>query len=180
MAPDERLAAAWFGLGNALLRQANGDPQMIDEAIRSYRVAIHKSNEQTPWRKSARHNLELAQMMALDAPPPPKPIEVKPKQKNGDGKSDDKGEKKKDNVLVPIDPSGDLKPQDSNQLPKDGKSKSLASGGRLVVLPDRDVIIPLTPQQTLATLEQQAERIAGARREQRHPPGPAQLWTKDW
>ena len=40
--------------------------------------------------------------------------------------------------------------------------------------------LPLSPDDTLAALEREARRIAGARRGQRNPSGPASLSTKDW
>ena len=179
-APPERRARACFDLGNAILQQAQGDRQQLAEAVKAYRAALHLGDAQASWYKGARHNLELAQMLWLQSPD--KQVEVKrpPKSKPEKSKSEDKKPKEKDSVLVPVDPSKDFQASKSDHLPKDGKSETLSSGSVPVVLPDREQVAPLTPEQTLATLEQEAERIAAARRQQRSPAGPRQLSTKDW
>jgi Ca-activated chloride channel family protein len=178
--PGARQARAWFYLGNATLQQAGDDAGQLADAVKAYRAALFLLPAQSDLLVPARHNLELAQVRWLKAK------ERQPVKKTDPLKDPDKSKapnekdpKKTTTVLVPIDPIKNAKPEQSEDVPKDAKSKDVHAAG-LLVLPDVDKVVPIAPQTTSATLEKEARRIAEERRQQRHPTGPPRLTTKDW
>lgn len=180
-APADRQARAFFDLGNATLRQAGDDAGQLAHAVKAYRAALHLAESDAPWRDGARNNLELALLRlakARAATPPEKGQKPPPVQPKIDSKQPEGVGKKE--VLVPVDPTKEFKKERSDNLPKGPKSKSLESGAVPEVLPDRDQVVPLSPDATRATLAAEMERIAAARRQQFHPVGPAQISRKDW
>jgi len=180
--PIERRARACFDLGNALVQQAGDDPQQLADGIAAYRAALRLAEPQATWHKDVRHNLELAQLLWLQARvkhPEPKVVPEKKPQKPKNG-HEDKVAKNKENVLVPVDPTKDFKATTASDLPKGSKGQSLQSGPVPQVLPDKEQVRPLSPEQTLARLMKEAERIANARRKDRSPSGLVQPSTKDW
>ena len=181
-APSDRIARASFNLGNALVQQAGDSPQQLAEAVAAYRGCLHQPDLPVKLRSDARHNLELAQLLWLNAKAkqskdiePPKSNLDKPDYPKDDGKD----AKKESSQYVRVEPTAGARPQQADGAPtgKDGKS---VKAGALVVLPDEDKIISITPANTLATLEDHARRIAEERRRQRNSDGSANLSTKDW
>ena len=181
-APADRIARASFNLGNSLVQQGSDSPQQLAEAVAAYRGCLHQPDLPAKLRSDARHNLELAQLLWLQAKAkqsrdtvPPKDKPEKPIYPKGAGKDP----KKEGTQYVRVDPTVGAKPQQADDAPirKDGKS---AKAGVIVVLPDVEKLTPITPENTLATLEEHARRIAEARRRQRNPDAPATLSSKDW
>ncbi len=179
-APAERRARACFDLGNSLVKHADGDAREFGEAVAAYRAALHLADAAAPWRNSALHNLELAQLLLLKARKnQPEKNDVAKNKEKPKTTPEDKDGKKKDSAWAPVDPTKGFKVDDAKDGPKGSKSKSLFAGP-IDLLPDKGIVTPLSPEATLATLEQEARRIAAARRQQYNPPGPAQLSTKEW
>jgi hypothetical protein len=82
-------------------------------------------------------------------------------------------------VLVPVDPGQGFGQDNTAQGASGQKSEHLQTGA-ITVLPDSSTIMPRSPEDTLAALQQEARRIRDARRLQQNPPRPAHLTTKDW
>ena len=180
-APTERRARACFDLGNALVQHAGDDARLLAEAIAAYRAALIFAEGHAELRKGARHNLELAQMLWLKAREKNPETNVTPKKPPEKPKLDqkDKDPTKKGSVIVPVDPTQGFKEKKPGEVPKGNNAKNLFAGA-IEVLPDREQVVPLSPESSWATLAREAERIANARRQQRNPEGPPQLSTKDW
>ncbi len=185
-APPVRRAKACFDLGNSLLRQGSDDSAVKYRlAAEAYRACLLQPDLDADLRKDARHNLELAQVLWLQArakrpddpegnEPNPKPnAKSKTETKNGQG---DPAKASKDGVDSKGDPNG-TPSKDQGNAPQPGKQ---IATGPLQALPDDERIQPMSPQDLLLRLEREAQRIATARRAWRvqqsapHPDG------KDW
>jgi Ca-activated chloride channel family protein len=187
-APARRRAAACFDLGNSLLRQGGDEgAAKLRLAVEAYRACLLQPELDADLRKDARHNLELAQLLWLQAkakrPDDPEGTEPNPNPSRKDpAKSETKsgGDDPANPSKEPGDPKGDpngVGPKDQGNLPQ--ASKNVAQGP-LQVLPDDDKVLPLSPQELHLRLRREADRIAAARRAWRvqqstpHPVG------KDW
>jgi Ca-activated chloride channel family protein len=179
-APPERRARACFDLGNAIVKQADGSAEQLAEAVAAYRAALHLAEGKASWRADARHNLELAQLL-LNKARAENPEKVIPKAKPDKPKTDHEknGGKGQKSVLVPVDPGQGFGQDNTAQGASGQKSEHLQTGA-ITVLPDSSTIMPRSPEDTLAALQQEARRIRDARRLQQNPPRPAHLTTKDW
>ncbi|MBI1829887.1 MAG: hypothetical protein HYR84_00385, partial [Planctomycetes bacterium] len=178
-APPERRARAQFDLGNALL-QYGDDVNTLADAVTAYRACLatlRRSVGSEKLRGDARHNLELAQQLWHKAWQK-LPDELK-QPKNADKPDYPDPDKKDDGAFVEVKPAKGAKPQESADVPKGKKAKTLASE-TLQHLPDAEKVSPAALDVALATLEREARRIAAARREQRQPTGSANLTKRDW
>ena len=63
---------------------------------------------------------------------------------------------------------------------KSGEKSEHLQPGAIQVLPDTDKVMPRSPEQTLATLEEEARRIRDARRNLYNRGRLDNLSTKDW
>ncbi|MBM3996083.1 MAG: VWA domain-containing protein [Planctomycetes bacterium] len=172
-APPERRARANFDLGNALV-QFGDDVNTLADAVAAYRACLKQPGN---LRADARHNLDLAQQLWYKAWQ--KLPEALKQPRNADKPNYPDPEKKDDGEFVEVKKEKGMKPQESADVPKGKKSKTLSSE-TLQHLPDKDKVSPAALDVTLAALEREARRIAAARREQRSPSGPANLSKKDW
>ncbi|MBI3821600.1 MAG: VWA domain-containing protein [Planctomycetes bacterium] len=174
-APPERRARAHFDLGNSLLHYADGNAAALADAVKQYRACLHQPDLPPKLKADARHNLEIAQLLWLEAWE-----KLPPELKQEDKKIyPDPDDKPKDGKYVEVEPVKNVKPEERPDLPQGSKDKPLRSQS-LLVLPDDDKVLPASPDAVQATIEREARRIAAARRQQRYPPGPAELATKDW
>lgn len=173
-APPQRRARAHFDLGNSLLQYADGNAATLAEAVAEYRKCLLQPNLSTKLKNDARHNLEVTQLLWLKA------WEKLPEdKKNVEKPIYPDPEEKKDGRYMAIDPVQKATPEEWADIPVGSKSKKLASQS-LLVLPDEDTPLPLSPEAAMATLDREARRIAATRRLQRNPAGSAALATKDW
>ncbi len=186
-APPGRRARARYDLGTALVRQSGGtSAALLTEAVASLRACLAEPALEPEVRASARHNLELAQLLLLraraaapDKSPPEGGDDHRPDEKPGkpgpsgaDAQNPDNGKK---GPTQERPQSGD----EGKGAPGEGK-KDRVKAGALQVLPDTDRVAPLPPEQADAALD---EIIAGIIRERRaywqqsaRPPGGARNW----
>ena len=184
-ASPARRARAYFDLGNALMRHADNHPPSFAEAAQAYRACLLQPDLPGELRADARHNLELAQMLWLQAKAKQQIPEEKPNVKNPNTTPNANNSL---NGKDPKDPDARYQPAEAARgsqakdlaVAKSGEKSKDALPGRITSLPDEDPITPLSPGDTLATLAEHARRIAEQRQRQRNPTGPATLTTKDW
>ncbi len=92
-------------------------------------------------------------------------------------------DKKKDDARPgPLSPAEDEQGSDDGTEPGKGSpgSNAKASRGPLTVLPDERELVPLSPEDTQAHLEQVAKRIASERRHYRRHAVLVPANVKDW
>ncbi len=175
-----RRARAWFDLGNALLISAENRADELAEAVSAYRACLAQPDLADSLKEGARHNLEIAQLRWLKARPASVDLGKKKKDdarpKDSPNPNESKGKKE---IYVPVEPDP-TKKSDEQVVMKPGGANDKLQAGRVLVLPDDDVVRPLSPEDTQRTLEELARRIAAARRNLHHSLGPARLLTKDW
>ena len=184
-ASSARRARAHFDLGNALMKHADNQPSLFADAAQAYRACLRQPDLPGDLRTDARHNLELAQMLWLKAKaeqkiPENRDNENKPKVMPSEKDTlQAKDARNADSAYKPTDSAHGSKSKEIGETKGGQKSKD-AGLGSITYLPDGDLIVPLAPGDTLATLAEHARRIVEERQRQRNPAGPATLTTKDW
>jgi Ca-activated chloride channel family protein len=177
VAPPERRARAHFDLGNALLQNAGGSSHQLGEAVASYRACLHQKDIPDKLRADARANLELAQLLWLQArknePEPKTPAKPPPK----DPLDDRKGEKDHYEPVT-VDKKKEQK-KDADGVAGDHKTDKLR-GQTIDVLPDADAVQSFAQDDALRTLEAHAKRIAAERRRLYNSSIDKTLSAKDW
>jgi Ca-activated chloride channel family protein len=183
--PAGRRALAYFQMGNALLQESKGARRdLLEKALEAYRACLPLEETAGALRSDVRHNLELARLLWLKTVPNPEdpprnaepnPENKSPKSKNATGKDEPKAGKADGNTKEP----GTGDPADPSK--GGAKNKSLnAQSGPLTVLPDRSELVPLSPQETEAHLENIAQRILQERRNYRRHTVTLPENVKDW
>jgi Ca-activated chloride channel family protein len=186
--PAFRKARGLYDLGNSLLKQADErDVRLLERAVRSYRAALHQASDDPSLLESARHNLELAKLLLLqakkNAPPNHDPAHKQEDQAPGNGHKTGGPE----NHVPDPTLTGDGKRKGGKMLDKSASGQkgqptkeTMPGKGTLPVLPDQDELAPLSPQDVDAYLEQIARRIQRERRDFYRQAAPALGNVKDW
>src|SRR5262249_2767872 len=166
-----------YGLGNCLVQQAQGtDAALLDQAIGFYEECLREGEGDTALLADARHNLELAKLLRLQAKPsregrtPPdseqNPDAPPPERKGPDAQVGDDSDPsaRKQGVMGEQAPGdkGDprARPIPTDQQPPPGK-------GNLPPLPDEDELTALAPEDAREHLRRAALRIARDQQEHR-------------
>ncbi len=196
--PAERRAKALYDLGNCLVRQADDkDVETLRSAIRCYELCLDAAPEDA-LRSDAAHNLEVAKLLwnkarsQLAKQPPPnegdppdnhKPPEPKKKDqgtKEGDGNPAKSGNEPKvgETPKDAKDPDGKEKSKEdlkkAEPAPKPGPS-------RVPVVPDKDELTPLTPEDARLALASAEERLRlGRQRNRELSAVPEDANGRDW
>jgi hypothetical protein len=178
-AEGPRLTRLLFNLGNCLLQQEQGrNPARLREAIRLYQQCLEQPNLDANLADDARHNLELARLLWLQAKAGKQGSQEESEENPDDPRSGGKNEQEGLNSELanqdPLgrpgssaDPAGDTKGASrTDQTPPPGK-------GNLPPVPDQDDLAPLTPEEAAAHLKQAAQRILHDREDYRRRPLPA-------
>ncbi|MCS7045753.1 MAG: hypothetical protein NZO58_05310, partial [Gemmataceae bacterium] len=180
--PPVRAARANYDLGTALLRAYVQDRRRLEQAIAALRRALELTDD-ADLRADARHNLELAKWLWLQAKP------AASSQTNGDAPPSATGNQPERQPTDRGDPRRE--PGTEEQAHSEGEKvgtvdnpdasaqrKALAHGP-LQVLDDSEEPRSLTPEETAAHLERVVARIRSTRREawQATPPLPH---VRDW
>jgi tetratricopeptide (TPR) repeat protein len=186
-----RRARLLYGLGNCLVQQAQGtDAALLDQAIDFYEECLRETDAETTLLADARHNLELAKLLRLQAKPskegrnPPEsdrnPEAPPPDRKGPDAQQGDDSDPsaRKQGVMGEQAPGekGDprAKPTPTDQPPPPGK-------GNLPPLPDDDELTKLAPEDAREHLRRAAQRIARDQQEHRQRSASAPSRTAlDW
>jgi tetratricopeptide (TPR) repeat protein len=183
-ATGPRRGRVLYNLGTCILQQAAGrSRRRLDEAIRLYEECLGVPDLDPDLRADARHNLELARLLRLQAPagqPPetesPPPEEEPPERPNRGAQAEDtargregaRSGRPEQAAGAAGEAGGD------NGQPPPGK-------GNLPVLPDEDALAPMTPEEAKDYLRQAADRIERERRTYRRQSVPTLPSTvPDW
>lgn len=172
-APSSRLARAWYDLGNCLVKQAGGDDvKALETALGCFRECDKLGGADDSLRGDARHNFEIARLLWLEA-------RAKTPQK---GERPDPHETKNGAEPPPKKPKKEDKSAEKNgDDPGTAKEqKKLAALGKLLVLPDADRLLPLSPEDTMSFLERTRARVLQERSEYRRQAVMPSEKVKDW
>jgi tetratricopeptide (TPR) repeat protein len=187
-----RRSRVLYGLGNSLVQQARGqDVRRLRDAIGLYEQCLQAGGEDASLISDARHNLELARLLLLQA---------RVRKESSNAANEDQGsetpqpEDQRNDARFDGDDAGSLAPEamgkperasdaardpnaaaaKANQQPSPGK-------GDLPPIPDEDDLKPLSPEDTTEYLKQAGTRIATEHRSYRERPmPPAPPNVKDW
>jgi tetratricopeptide (TPR) repeat protein len=187
---DPRRPQALVGLGNCLLRRAEGrDAAVLREAVACYELGLREAGADAALADDARHNLERARLLLLQFQPPagrsdeenrgeedPRPPQDRSAdaQKGlvgepGEGENPDPG-----SGAVPVKPQPGAQAQRTNEPPPPGQ-------GNLKPLPDNGEAKPLTEKEAAEHLRLAAGRIheeqKAYRQSRARTPGPG---VRDW
>jgi tetratricopeptide (TPR) repeat protein len=188
-ASEPRLSQARYGLANCLVRQGRElGPKALQEAVNLYDRCLRQENIDPDLAADARHNLELAKLLWLEAqarsadrpeegpdeqtnPKPPDPS-----AKNSETGGSDPGAGKPDpgGSRIPVRPEPGTRPTPSNEQPAPGT-------GTLPPIPDDAELPPLSAEDAAAHLEDAAAKIARERHTHRKQSAkPVAPGVKDW
>lgn len=172
LAPSARQARAWYDLGNCMMKQAAVDNRKdLEGALACYRECLQLSSQDVNLRADAEYNFEIARLLWLEArPKPPTPPEKPDPSEPKNGAAKEVPAKKGDKVT---EKNGD-QPESSKERNK------LAAPGKLLVLPDNDRLLPLSPEDTMSFLERTRARVLQDRREYRRLASTPSEKVKDW
>jgi hypothetical protein len=189
-ASRQRQLGATYNLAASIVQlPGEGDPAKLAEAVRLFEECLRHDEIDESLAADARHNLELAKMLWVQAkarpapkerplddpeentrPQPPKPEPV-PQPGSGDGSaSPTKGTA--DRTPVAAQPG---------QEPIKTDGQQAAGAGNLPVIPDRDELTPMSREQAEAHLRQAIENVLQERRAyrqraQKAPSGKVRDW----
>ncbi len=183
-----RRARALYGQGTCLLVGQSQEAPALREAIRCFHVCLSDPALAEQLRDNARNNLELAKLLWVKA----KVAEIPPdKQPEGDNPSKPPEEKGGPNDPQHGADPGKLIPEKNGQQTPVTKNKGdqLQSSeeppppgsGTLPPVPDRDQVVPLSPEDAARHLDLATRRILQERRHYRQRTAPLLPGTvKDW
>jgi tetratricopeptide (TPR) repeat protein len=187
-AAEPRRSQARYGLANSLVRQSRElGPKALREAILLYDQCLRENDNDPDLATDARHNLELAKLLWLEAqaradrpeeapgedtnPKPPEPAGKKPETGGPDkgiGRPDAGDER------VRVKPEPGTQPTPTNEQPAPGK-------GTLPPVPDDVELPPLSAEDASAHLGEAAAKIARERHTHRKQTAkPIAPGVKDW
>jgi Ca-activated chloride channel family protein len=180
-APGLRRARACFDLGNALVRQADAqDVASLTQAVAAYRACLAEPAAEGDLRLDARFNLELAQLLWLQA------RARAPERKDPQDPSSQRKPESRPGNNNPR-PGGNEEDGPPSGLPQEGAQAAGAKSGTnkvapgpLQALPDEDELVPLAPGHAEAHLRRLAERITRERRHYHQQSRPMSGAAKDW
>jgi tetratricopeptide (TPR) repeat protein len=184
-----RRVRARYDLGNCLLQQAgNNDAKGLEEAISCYDACVADVSAAPDLKAWAEHNLELARLLWHEARKAAREGPSPNDQENGNDSASTEPREQRTQRGDPgmqearPDPRG----QAGAQAQADGKQKPTETPqqtpgkGNLPALPDRDELVPLSPEDAVAYLELAATRIQRERREYRQSGVSSRPQVKDW
>jgi Ca-activated chloride channel family protein len=189
-AAGTRRAQALYGLGNSLLQQvASRGAEACQDAVKAYERCLAQDGVAPDLATDARHNLELAKLLALqaktnrkehnpdsedDANDPTKPRPNRPDR--GEGGSAEQLSGTADRNGQPM--RAQLQP---GQQPIKTDEARPPGEGNLPPVEDRDQLVPMAPEDAAAHLDRAAARVLRERREHQHLAArPPSGGIKDW
>jgi tetratricopeptide (TPR) repeat protein len=165
-APGLRRVRTLYNLAACLLHQAGErDFARLDEAINLYEECLGVPETSEELVKLSRHNLELARLLLAQARArPPKP----PEDPSHPDPPSSKTPLSSDSGAERIGPDSGTPPSPENktQRPPDrGQDSSISNqtpppgAGNLEVIPDRDELVPISPEEAARYLQEAVQRV---------------------
>ncbi len=188
-ATGPRRAAALYGLGNSLLLESAGrDPEPLQAAVHAYQECLGQDGLAPPMADDARHNLELAKLLWLQAKAAKKdqheddPDEDHRPPKPPPGREDDSQPGSAQQMAGTPSPSGDKARAEGQPGQEPIKTDEQSPGaGNLPPVPDKDELVPMPPEDAAAHLERATAEVLRERREHQHMTARApSAGVKDW
>jgi Ca-activated chloride channel family protein len=189
-ATGTRRAEALYGLGNSLLQQvAHRGAEACQEAVRAYGQCLAAEAVAADLAADARHNLELAKLLALQA-------KTNKKEQNSDSEEDNNDPTKPrpnrpdrgdggsaEQAAGTPNASGDksrVQVQPGQQPIKTDDTRPPGEGN-LPPVEDRDQLVPMAPEDAAAHLERAAAQVLRERHQHQHlATRPPSGNVKDW
>jgi Ca-activated chloride channel family protein len=188
-AEGRRRAEALYGLGNSLLQQGRG-ADAYREAVRAYEQCLAQDDVAPDLAEDARHNLEVAKLLLLQARASKKDRDDEPDDQNEDPmkkppqRPDHTQPGAAQQAVGTPSPNGDkvrTNVQQGEQPVRTTEAPPPGEGNTLPPVPDKDVLVPMAPEDAAAHLEKAAARVLRERREHRHLAArPPSAGVKDW
>jgi Ca-activated chloride channel family protein len=178
-----RKARACYDLGNALLQQAGTrSRRLLEQAVAAYRQCLD-SQPDADLRADALYNLELARWLWLkaraQAADDPGNDERPPNTPNQEPETRFNGQRPQLGKNGNDAANAELGKKNGPDGAVTAAQKKLAQGSP-VVLPDQDQVVPLSADESLATLERLIERMRLEARAHRQALIQAATNVKDW
>lgn len=170
--PPERAAKAWYNRGTCLLRRG-GSMTIYRSAIACFENTLDSPAADEPLKADARHNLELAKLLWIEAAKkekknePPSPNDNIPPEENRQPKQDPDTQSGSGQDMNPgndtnsgttpktgpqqMQPNGGTKPTPTNQT-------TPGNNANLQPLEDKDQVQQLSPDEARAYLKETAKR----------------------
>jgi tetratricopeptide (TPR) repeat protein len=180
-----RQARALYNRGTCLLRLGKGEVRNLTDALTCFEKCLTHEAADAALRTDAARNLELARLLwqqarkaDRDNPPPPD-------QENGGSPAGEEQNRQLSGTEPGAADPG-RKGHAGQQTGVESGQKALETSeetpgkGNLRPLPDRDELMPLTPDDAAAYLDQAARRILQEQRAYRQGAPPAPPNVKDW
>jgi tetratricopeptide (TPR) repeat protein len=170
-APARRRAGALYNLAASLVRQAGDrDAAKLEEAVARLEECLRDEEADDALRAHARHNLELAKLLWVEAkarpeeqedPSKPKDEDPPPSPRPDEGKTAGtdlgSGRPKVGAEKRPAQPQPGQDPVGTEEQPAPGV-------GKMEVIPDTAQLVPMTPEDATAHLKQAIDRVLEERR----------------
>jgi Ca-activated chloride channel family protein len=189
-AVGSRRAEALYGLGNSLLQQgANRGAETCLNAVHTYQQCLAQMDLDPGLAADARHNLELAKLLWLQARTNRKERNAEPEDDNNDpmkqrpNRSDNNPGGMMEQATGTANPSGEKVRTQAleGQQPIKTDQPQPPGEGNLPPVPDRDELVAMAPEDATTHLDRAAARVLHERREHQHisarPPSGS---VKDW
>lgn len=169
-----RLARLLYGLGNCIVQQAQDrDARRLQEAMRCYEQCLKQESADAALLADARHNLELARLLWLQAKARKDRGEPENPEQDNNGSSRNPNDAEQAEQLLRrgmLDPRGKAEPLTGT--PSDpatatgGKGETPPPGkGNLPTLPDTEDLQPLSVEDATEHLQRATARLARERQE---------------
>jgi tetratricopeptide (TPR) repeat protein len=192
--PPDRAARAWFNRGTCLLRRGGGTG-VYRSAVACFEHCLDSSATDETLRADARHNLELAKRLWMEAnrkaarpenpntPPPEERPESQPPPGGADqdptNPADTEAGPGAKNLAQSARPVPGAVPK--NGSPREASTPTAGNNRKLQPLDDTDQAQPLSPEDTREYLRRTDERLRDERRKMlRLLSGPDRPGVRDW
>lgn len=180
-ASGNRLARLLYDLGNSLVMQALAtDIGLLKEAVADYEECLQHAGTDAALAENARHNLGLAKALLMKARAAQADSNSEPPDRNGERRPSQQEDKRGTDTRPPGSEHPAQTPSPGERIaPSPGGADESQKGatpttqppppgvGTLPPIPDNDQLVPMSPEDTQAYLEQAAARILRERAEQR-------------
>jgi tetratricopeptide (TPR) repeat protein len=191
--PPDRAARAWFNRGTCLLKRGGGAP-VYRSAVACFERCLDLNPPDAPLQADARHNLELAKLLWVEAnkkaAKPETPNTRPPQEELPEAPPPLGGSEEQPGLAEPGGNEGPNGPRPTQQpvpapapgsRPRDTDTKAPGTNANLEALKDADQVQPLSPEDTREYLRRTAARLERERHEMlKMLYGPDRPGVRDW